>query len=158
METKRLLITGIPGTGKTTVGEYLTKFGYAHFDVEDIILKSKDATLDVGPILRRKDNIVLTWGFPPKISTDSVIDVKRYGLKLIWFDGNREQARKRFVQRESRKSDPRQRTPEALFDLQIHNIEKYDVIRRIEPIQYNTFDADGNFKELKQIKEDLESL
>jgi Holliday junction resolvasome RuvABC ATP-dependent DNA helicase subunit len=63
------LITGIPGTGKTTLADTLAKdFGFVHHDLE------KKQTLDplavnplqfIADIVSRNRDTVVTWGYAP---------------------------------------------------------------------------------------------
>ena len=153
---KKLLITGIPGTGKTTVGDYLQdKFGYIHIDAEDRF--RKESKFGLTDAHRKDKSVVITWGFPPELKAIGTINqLKQNGFKLIWFDGDREQARREFTKRENAKSDPKTRIPLRLFDLQIHNINALRVIEHIQPIQYNTFNSDHQFKDLAQIVDEIE--
>jgi hypothetical protein len=70
-----LLITGIPGTGKTTIGNYLqTHKGYDHLDVE----------APTGPRLeeflsKHGDKKVITGGFVPGASNSVIINLQRSG-------------------------------------------------------------------------------
>src|SRR5882762_2856488 len=99
------LITGIPGTGKTTFGDTGAKdFGFHHHNLEDIATLTRWAanpTEFVQGIVRQKRNSVVTWDFVPDHvpSVQSVLDFKKSGFKLVWFDGNRPAALQAFRRR-----------------------------------------------------------
>ena len=152
---------GIPGTGKTKVGDYFsTKLKYTHLDFDrcnvshwpSVFCKVVIRCLPLlGP------NIIVTWGFQPTNNDIVAVNLfKKIGFQIIWFDGNREQARKEFVRREKEAHTPR--SEEALvklFDEKIKKIDSENVVTRIIPIEYNTFTDAGKFKDLNQIVEEI---
>lgn len=151
-EMKRYLITGIPGTGKTEVGNYLKNVHhFKHVDFEDGLSLSSFATNPEDFITRelQKGDIVISWGFVP---VDAQISFVKYlqsiGFKLIWFDGNREAARRAFIKRGTVSVDP--------LDIQIKRINDSQVISIINPIIINTFDENGEFKPLESIVGEIE--
>lgn len=127
----KILITGIPGTGKTTTGNHLQdKYGFVHYDVESI------QTLE-GIENLQGENIVITWGFAPDGRDNLPIrNLQNLGYRMIWFDGDRVSARKAFNKRGD--------VPENLLDQQMERIDKMD-INSFDPIIINTFDTKGNF-------------
>ncbi len=143
----KLLITGIPGTGKTSIGNYLASVkGYEHLDIE-AALKRHDA---VGAKIIKDfmdspaENKVITWGFIPITDDAGVQQLLDVGYKLIWFDGNREAARREFLKRGD--------VPVEALDNQMAKIEKFDV-EKFKPIYINTFSEDGMFLEKEAIAE-----
>ena len=140
----KLLITGIPGTGKTTIGEYLeTNYGFLHLNVEKDPAKLKDF------IEIPRDKKVITWGFIPGFDDDTVKIIQSLGYKMIWFDGNRPAARRAFCRRKTV-------SVEAL-DIQMKKVENMD-ISVFNPIIMDTFDKNGNFLEQDIIVSKLMSI
>ena len=88
----KILITGIPGTGKTTIGNYLALAkGYEHLDIEEA-LKRHDTTgseIIQNFIDSPSENKVITWGFIPEIDDNGVKKFLDLGYKMIWFNGIR---------------------------------------------------------------------
>jgi len=126
MKAKRLLITGIPGTGKTTFGNYVRdRYSYEHVNVEELQKSGLPWNFDV---LNNDGKVIVTWGFWPQDypEIETIKKLKERGFVLIWFDGDRSAALKAF----NRRGD----VPEHLFRAQIKRIDDSDVIRRIEPI------------------------
>src|SRR5438874_1197225 len=98
----KVLITGVPGTGKTTIGDYLqSQKGYAHFDIENVTASSAEEFGFVVQSFLAKpgDKKVITWGFVPGASDGYVKYLQRCGYQMIWFDGNRAAARNAFLKR-----------------------------------------------------------
>ena len=64
-----MLITGIPGTGKTCYGnKFAAEFGFAHFDLEEpntVNRCDSDPARFIDDLLRSGSNFVVTWGFAP---------------------------------------------------------------------------------------------
>lgn len=88
-----ILISGIPGTGKTFIGNYLEEhYGFQHTDLES---QAGRATRDLlqrkqfKKFLREVSNLgnlnVLTFGYPPEW-LHLVEQIARRGVKTIWFD------------------------------------------------------------------------
>src|SRR6266536_2590279 len=108
-----LLITGVPGSGKTTIGNYLQeKYGFLHLNIEEwsswdqSLSKLRDFFLGnkivefIGEAEQINNKIVITWGFMPGDSDNTILELIRLGFKMIWFDGDRNAAREAFVKRE----------------------------------------------------------
>jgi hypothetical protein len=138
------LITGIPGTGKTTFGDNLVRdFEFLHCNLEDQTNLNRLAANPagfIGDILRQGRNTVVTWGFGPdhEPSVQWVLEFRKSGFKVVWFDGNRPAALREFQKRGT--------VPEVLFYLQMFRIEKSGIIGRIKPVIINPFDDDQRFK------------
>lgn len=147
------LITGIPGTGKTTLGENLAKdFGFVHYDLEDPNTFNSlfaDPTQFIGDALKTAGGIVATWGFVPdnQPSVALVLQLKTAGFKLIWFDGNRPAALRAFIKRGT--------VPEILFYLQMYRIEVSKIIDTIKPLIIDPFDAQNQFKSTDELLREL---
>jgi AAA domain len=122
-----LLLSGIPGTGKSSFARWLAKNkGYIHVDFDHgglqqheletsfRLVESSEAQLFIAELLRRKEPICLDWGFPPRCLwiVRRLIDG---GVEPWWFDADPEIAKKHFLSRCD--------VPEAAFDEQIANIK-----------------------------------
>jgi len=148
----KILIVGIPGTGKTEIGNILgQEKQYLHIDLEEqqnLNSLSQHPNRFIKQLINNHRDTVVTWGFlPDNTCIDIVLAFRNQGFKVIWFDGDRLAARKAFNLRAT--------VSEQLFDLQLERIDHSDVISRISPIVYNTFDNEGKFKEHSKIIEDL---
>ncbi|MFZ0996863.1 MAG: hypothetical protein WA416_20095 [Candidatus Sulfotelmatobacter sp.] len=102
-ERDLLLITGVPGTGKTTYGGmFATEFGFVHHDLEDQQTLNRfvaNRAQFIGELLNEKKNVVVTWGFAPddEPSVSLVLQLRSAGFEWIWFDGNRPAALREFL-------------------------------------------------------------
>jgi len=86
-EISLYLVTGIPGTGKTHLGNKLAKLDFQHCNLEDqttLMEWAADPKRFVQTLLRQKKNTIVTWGFPPdhEPSVLSVLDFKQNGFKI----------------------------------------------------------------------------
>jgi hypothetical protein len=146
----KLLITGIPGTGKTCIGNYLEdKKGYEHFDIEDTFKRyggKRCMELLQDFVGKLGDKKVITWGFVPSDNDDIVIALQTLGYRMFWFDGNRDAARREFLKRND--------IPEDLFNIQLGRIEQMD-LNKFGPIRFNTFDDSGEFLDKEVIIEGI---
>jgi hypothetical protein len=110
--SKVVLICGIPGSGKTTFCAWLDEHkGFDHLDF-DLLLQGQGTPahlhlvhlLRTSPkdfihkVLKKKKPTAIDWGFPIK-SLDLVRFFKLSGIGVWWFDGDREAARQRFIDR-----------------------------------------------------------
>ena len=148
----RLLIAGIPGMGKTDMGNYLQEHhGFKHVDMEvggniQSILTTPDIFVNQ---LLQEEKIVLTWGFRPFEDAESVLDLKSKGFKIIWYDGDRESARREFTRRSPGESN------ERAYQYQLMRIETSKIVEQIDPIQINTFTEEGIFRGYDDIAEEI---
>jgi hypothetical protein len=138
------LITGIPGTGKTELGDNLAKdFGFGHYDLEDPNTLNRllsDPTQFIADIVSQSRDTAVTWGFNPENqpSVSAVREFRKLGFKLIWFDGNRPAALRAFIRRGT--------VPEIAFYAQMYRIEASKIIDAIQPVVIDPFDIQGDFK------------
>jgi adenylate kinase family enzyme len=148
-----LLITGIPGTGKTCIGNRLANESeFLHFDLEDPAVLdrwSENPTEFVQAIAQQGRNAVVTWGFNPdhEPSVQSVLYFKQSGFKLVWLDGNRPAALREFRKRGD--------VAEMRFHVQMHRIEHSKIIDRIKPSIINSFDELGQFKPVEKLLDEI---
>ncbi|CAN5748932.1 hypothetical protein BH11PAT2_BH11PAT2_01450 [soil metagenome] len=134
----KILITGIPGTGKTTIGDYLeSEKGFLHLNMERTSLEEMTRFHESSA-----PNKVITWGFVPIVQNADIKNLQELGYKMFWFDGNREAARREFIERGD--------VPEDLLDAQLSRIESLD-LSIFNPTLINTFDANGLFYTKEQI-------
>lgn len=153
---KKIFIAGVPGMGKTTIGNYLKdNFNVIHFDFEDNTVwpirgKEKQfVEMLVTKWTKTGKDVVVTWGFGPDMPehTDIVFPLLRSGFQMIWLDGNRKAALREYKKRGT--------VSEELLDLQMAKINTVDIKATFHPIFYNTFDEAGEFKPLEKIAKDL---
>lgn len=145
-----ILIAGIPGTGKTTIGNYLEKhYGYHHLDVEDFIRNFSHL-----PDFPLRGDFVGTWGFMPNETQFVVIDyLRKNGYVLFWFDGDRKIAFNHFIERERKNN--REIIAIEEFNRQIARIDEANVINRLKPIILNPFEENGSFRRPEVIIKDI---
>ncbi|MGH7198191.1 MAG: hypothetical protein ACREH5_05580 [Candidatus Omnitrophota bacterium] len=150
MGLKRLLIAGVPATGKTTVGRYLgSERSFLHIDFEDrsplwneFLITNPAGLID--DFSCHGGDLVVTWGFAPEAHSIRVVKIfKEKGFDLIWFDGNRQAALREFLRREG--GDTR------AFREQLKGIRRARVLEKIRPVVVNTFDPKGRFRDLPAI-------
>ncbi len=139
----KLLITGIPATRKTTLGNHLSRYhGFFHLDVEEMLsrglpqeLNGCDTWHDIAVRLAAMARpVVISWGFMPGADDAKIRLLQSYGYKLIWFDGNRDAARREFIKRGT--------VPVSLLDLQMERINNMD-LSSLDPVIIDTFDDEG---------------
>jgi hypothetical protein len=161
-QAKKLLITGIPGMGKTNFGNYLAaEHRYVHIDMES---GNYISAIMVSPInfienFVKEERVVVTWGFVPSDEQINTVKLFRnYGFKIIWFDGDRVAARREFTKRDQANGFEYLNKSLMALDLQLGRIENTKVIDKIEPIIINTFNKDHAFKHLDQIFNEIENV
>ena len=143
-ERDLLLITGIPGTGKTTYGDEVAReFGFSHYDLEDQQTLNHfvaNPAQSIRESLSENKNVVVTWGFVPddELSVSLVRQFRTAGFDWIWFDGNRPAALRQFQNRAT--------VQEIAFYVQMYRIEKSGIVERLKPTVINPFDERGAFK------------
>jgi len=142
----KILITGIPGMGKTTIGEHFeSNYSYKHFNFEDssnVHFYTQGTASEFIQSLTN-ENVVATWGFRPFEDRQFVLDLKNIGFELIWFDGNRVAAFREFMRIKSQN--------EQAYYLQLYNIIASNIINIIQPITINTFNSEGEFRNKDEI-------
>lgn len=151
----KLFVCGIPGTGKTTFGNYLEKnHNFHHLDLEnpEIFEAFRISPLENFKLFNSKTgNKIISWGFKPTPTEFSLIKIfNSCGFKTIWFDGNRSAALKEYLKRNT--------APEELFHIQVSAIDSANTIYNLSPIVYNTFEVSGQFKSLSNILREISSL
>ena len=143
---KIILLTGIPGMGKTKIGNYLKdKYGFYHIDLEDShqnssieFIQYSQTNLNPDQLVKEiKDkgkNAVITWGFYPVVHDPLVLRLQELGVTMYWLDGDRDLAKEAWRRRDNS-------SPDELFDLQISRIDNHDIQGIFSPINIDTFDS-----------------
>lgn len=161
---KIILLTGIPGTGKTKIGNYLKeKYNYFHIDLET---PEKNSSLEflsfsqlnlepdllVEEIKKGKRDAVITWGFYPLAHDKKILRLQALGAKMFWLDGDRELALIAWRKRDEPIDD-------EYFYAQIERINNHDIQGIFSPINYDTFDVKKRtHKDIKDIVADIFDL
>lgn len=126
---KIITISGIPGTGKSTFGKWLEKEkGFIYWDLEHETLEELgertnlgfEGESNIGSFLIKMNSInnvgVIDWGFDPEIGLEIIQNLKKNGIDIWWFDGDRNAARDSFKNRGD--------VSEELLDIQMKKIER----------------------------------
>lgn len=159
----RLLITGIPGMGKTTIGNHLRdQHHFVHVDMEciDNINKFNDAPeVFINYYINLDTNLVISWGFAPNESEINYINnlFKNKEFDLIWLDGDRDAAYDSFVARDSQYGKQYLEAKLGALKNQLKNIFESKVIDRINPKIINTFDSHHQFRKLEEIVREIKN-
>ena len=151
--TRRLiLITGIPGTGKTCTGDYLQKhYGFQHVNLEDIksVQTRKFWVNPSGFTQAATGDLVATWGFPPRL-LGIVDEFRNLGFFVLWFDGARDAALRHFNRRAT--------VPERQFHVQMGKVKNSGVVSALDAPQINPFEEDGEFRPSECIAKEILDL
>lgn len=150
----RILLSGIPGTGKTTVAEHLAlAHNYAHVDMEaDEFEPRRRFRKDPASFLRAlgdAKDIVMSWGFGPYDDNPLIGLVRQAGYTLIWLDGDRVASLASFLRREQH--DERM---EAAYYGQVNRIIITELVQRLDPVLVNPF-RDGSFRPTAEIADEI---
>lgn len=147
----QLLITGIPGTGKTTAGDYLAeRHGFQHLDFEDMEtlhpfmqFGERGFRKQLAALKQTKRDTVVTWGFVPDAQLGAVLLMRSLGFEWIWLDGDHDAARRVFLERGT--------VPEAALDVQMAKIARHIDLDKLRPRIVNPFDENGNFRPIDAV-------
>jgi hypothetical protein len=108
-----IFIAGIPASAKSTYGRWLCREkGFLHLDVEEAgalleagLQRSWDDIFSCGSVLSfvaaakaQEKPVAINWGFPPCFLWVAE-KLKAAKVQIWWFDGDRQIARRRFIQR-----------------------------------------------------------
>jgi adenylate kinase family enzyme len=157
---KRILIAGVPATGKTTIGQYLEKkYNFRHFDVEGEEANPSVSRigklfwdLNIDRFLEHVEedgrNTVITWGFvcdnQRSLTIINMLQKRRF--KFVWFQAKEHMAREAFLNRGTGNIYD--------FDCQMERIRKLDLSIFNSPIIITTLDKNGR-KDKNEIIEEI---
>jgi gluconate kinase len=144
----KILLTGIPGSGKTTSGRHLqSEHGFRHIEVETDEKFHRDLHSKMMPDFEDKD-IVISFGFNPKNCIGDIEYLKTLGFSLVWLDGDRDIALKHYKERNEKNDPANLKHHLENFHMQIEKINETEIISSIKPIEINVFDDKlGKFKD-----------
>lgn len=149
-----ILLTGIPGAGKTTVGDYLAEHrGFEHLDFETATLSrflrfgERGFRTQIAAVKQTRRDAIVTWGFVPDAQLGVVTLMRSLGFEWVWLDGDRDAARRAFLDRGT--------VPEALLDVQMAKIAAHIDLNTLRPRIVNPFDEHGGFRPLERVAADV---
>lgn len=141
-----ILISGIPGGGKTHLGNLLAKdHGFRHVDMEadefaDARACMRSPEAFVAELGVQPDRNVLTWGFDPFRAEPAVKHIVSAGFVPVWVDGNRAFFFSTFLRRERRNEGM-----ELAFYQQMTTIVMTRIGERLDWFRFDPFDSWGDF-------------
>lgn len=137
-----ILLCGIPGTGKTTLGDHLrAAHGFLHINREQV--RWSMLTEEFVRILReRGQDVIISWGFWPGIDDSEVRELQRCGFRMVWFEGDGVAALRHF--------NARGTVPEHLFHEQMQRIAQLDV-QSFGALAIDPFNAQGEFEPVDEL-------
>jgi len=149
----KLLITGVPGTGKTIVARHLETQGFSHVNMEQEGFRPRyefeqdpPGFLDALP----PEPVVVTWGFGPFANRDAVSQFRAGGFRAVWLDGNRAASFREFMRRE--RDNP---VKEADYYDQMRMIVVTEIVQRLAAPLICPFNAAGWFRPVAEIAADV---
>lgn len=150
----RILISGVPGTGKTTLGKYLAENkGFFHVNMEKSgFAQVRELKKDESEFLKKltpHENVVITWGFG-FFSRPIVESLRAKGFTLFWLDGDRIASFKTFMHR-----DKHSARSEYEYYSQLMGIIASDLVERLQPTIINPFNKSGGLRPTAQVAEEI---
>lgn len=151
----KLLISGVPGTGKTTLANYFeAERGFFHVDMEaDEFAPRKEFNQDPVAFLGRlafHEDVVLSWGFRPFKDRAAVEKLMEAGFSVIWLDGDRVASFRNFMERE--KNNP---MSEITYYEQMHAIMITRIVETLTPRVVNPYTSTGGFRQTEEIANEI---
>lgn len=155
----KVLLTGIPGTGKTAMGDYFaTKRSFEHFDIEEFLKAPPPKTVNdilstISNTTTSHQNVVVTWGFMPTQDIPTIRYIQSIGFNMIWLGGNdraayREYTKRNLVNKMTRSVSDRN------WSVQMHNIGLMN-LKQFGAHQINPFTKRGKFRSKEAIARDV---
>lgn len=151
-----LLITGVPGTGKTTLGDHLAaRLACEHLDFERLDVLRAKLSGGCAAFVSGADgsqSVVVTWGFVPDVQLACVLELRAGGFEWLWLDdgGDREASRGVYFTREKGNS-----RAEAVYESQMHLIRSHIDLSTLQPRLLNPFTEDGVFRPVEEIAAEI---
>ncbi len=151
----KLLISGVPGAGKTTLANYLeSDHGFFHVDMEgDEFDPRKEFNKDPANFLGRlatHEDVVLSWGFRPFKDRSAVEKLMEAGFSVIWLDGDRAVSFSNFMKRENNNL-----MSEVTYYEQMQAIITTGIVAAIGPVVINPFTDAGEFRPVEEIADQV---
>jgi len=94
----KILLCGLSGTGKTTIGNQLADRGWTHFDCEFEHLNNPLWVSDPIAHMPEGENVVASWGFIPHFM-ETVWDILEAGYLGVWLQGSHEHRLRDIIKR-----------------------------------------------------------
>ncbi len=153
-EESLILLSGVPATGKSTFGRYLSReHGFAHYDLEchprgwphPDLKPTWEASRQafVAELKQHHKRVALDWGFPVHC-LPIVNELRGQGVRLIWFDGDRSRARSVFQERGGLALSD--------FETQVAAIDTAGYPARLNCVVVQALSAEGAFMEARAIE------
>jgi hypothetical protein len=140
----KILLTGLPATGKTYLGQYLSNHkGYMHFNVEDPAHGQNYIRLLHDFVARPGEDKVVTWGFYPGQADPHIRHLQSKGYRLFWLDAPRPLIRKHFERRGKVSLD--------LLDKQLCRIDAMDLWSFRPAAIVDPYGLDGEFLDSEEL-------
>jgi shikimate kinase len=152
---KKLLFAGVPGTGKTALGEYMAeKHGFFHQDMEiakfEPVRKFEEDPVSFLGSFASHEDIVVSWGFGPFNNREEIEVFIADGFKLFWFDGDRTASFRHFMRRENQDEKM-----ELAYYSQMQMVITTRIIDLLKPVIINPFEDNGDFRPKEEIAQDV---
>lgn len=150
----KILLTGLPATGKTCIGNYLRVHKkYEHFEVEDFI-----KTLPYHEWVKRLmefiekpgEDKVITWGIVPDRDLQCILYIKSKGYRMFWFDGPRTAVERHFLKRGGGTEQELEGAKQGLND-QLARIDASNLSSFGPFVPVNPYGPDGEFLDREEI-------
>jgi shikimate kinase len=154
----RVLLTGIPGTGKTTLGTYLADHAdFYHQDMEAdnfaAVQKLHADPTSFLSSLSKYHNIVISWGFNPKSEVEYIKLIRDSGYKLIWLEGNHDSSFDAFLRGTKRS------VQDILnYKWQMNAIASTGIVNTLKPTVIDPYLFDGQFRPIQELAAEIKTL
>lgn len=151
----KILISGVPGTGKTILGNYLAQQkGFFHLNMEEdgfrpVRKLETDSQAFINDVSKH-EKIVITWGFGPFMDRPLIEQLQQKGFQMFWLDGDRIASFRAYMHREKHND-----RSEYNYYGQMREIVATEVATRLQATQLNPFDQNGEFRPVESIAEEL---
>ena len=142
-----LLLTGVPGAGKTTLGDHLRdEHGFSHLDFETNTRENflgdgseRHVRTRVNRLKKDGRDVVISWGFVPDQQLGFPLLFRKLGFTWVWLDGNREASHRAFTNRGT--------GSETNYTVQMEKIVRVidPQLDALAPVVINPFDDAGEF-------------